>query len=149
MQLFACPVCMCPLKKEEKRYLCPHGHSFDLAKEGYVHLLPANRMHAKLPGDGKEMLAAPRHLFQLKEAVYAQPYENETKDTAYAGFTFLKRVPVRGEITLKNGNAVRDLFTMTPYHWKTSVEDREKLEALTGLTTEIGFDFVCYRRQEG
>lgn len=277
MQLFACPVCMCLLKKEEKRYLCPHGHSFDLAKEGYVHLLPANRMHAKLPGDGKEMLAArrrifdaghyepfsdclnalvleltdqaekpvildagcgegyytgrllcalhergvdawaagfdiskvavrmaakrypslelavgsayhmpvadrsvdcltsvfapivpgefarvtkpggvlilavaaPRHLFQLKEAVYAQPYENETKDTAYAGFTFLKRVPVRGEITLKNGNAVRDLFTMTPYHWKTSVEDREKLEALTGLTTEIGFDFVCYRRQEG
>lgn len=39
--------------------------------------------------------------------------------------------------------------TLQPYHWKTSVEDREKLEALTGLTTEIGFDFVCYRRQEG
>lgn len=277
MQLFACPVCMCPLEKEEKRYLCPRGHSFDLAKEGYVHLLPANRMHAKLPGDGKEMLtarrrildagyyepfsdclnalvlalteraempvildagcgegyytgkllralrerglgarvagfdiskiavrmaakrepglelavgsvfhmpvtdqsvdclisifapivseefarvikpggslvlavAAPRHLFQLKEAVYAQPYENETKDTVYAGFTFQERVPVRGEITLTSGEAARDLFTMTPYHWKTSVEDREKLNALTGLTTEIGFDFLCYRRQEG
>ena len=73
MQLFACPVCMCPLKKEEKRYLCPHGHSFDLAKEGYVHLLPANRMHAKLPGDGKEMLAARRRIF---DAGHYEPFSD-------------------------------------------------------------------------
>lgn len=73
MQLFACPVCMCPLKKEEKRYLCPHGHSFDLAKEGYVHLLPANRMHAKLPGDGKEMLAARRRIL---DAGHYEPFSD-------------------------------------------------------------------------
>lgn len=275
MSLFACPVCMGELVREARRYACPNGHSFDLAREGYVHLLPANRMHAKLPGDGKEMLAArrrildagyyepfsdclntlalaltaetgrpvildagcgegyytgrlcaalcgrgvearvlgldiakpavrmaakrypglelavgsvfhmpvasgavdcltsvfapivpaeyarvvkpggvmilavaaPRHLYQLKRAVYERPYENETKDTPYEGFALLKRVPVRGEITLDGGEAVRDLFTMTPYHWKTSIADREKLNALTGLTTEIGFDFLCYRRQ--
>ena len=40
----------------------PAWAQLDLAKEGYVHLLPANRMHAKLPGDGKEMLAARRRI---------------------------------------------------------------------------------------
>ena len=124
--------------------------SVDCLTSVFAPIVPGEFARVTKPGGVLILaVAAPRHLFQLKEAVYAQPYENETKDTAYAGFTFLKRVPVRGEITLKNGNAVRDLFTMTPYHWKTSVEDREKLEALTGLTTEIGFDFVCYRRQEG
>ncbi len=39
-------------------YSCPAGHSFDLAREGYVHLLPANRMHSKMPGDDKGMAAA-------------------------------------------------------------------------------------------
>ena len=124
--------------------------SVDCLTSVFAPIVPGEFARVTKPGGVLILaVAAPRHLFQLKEAVYAQPYENETKDTAYAGFTFLKRVPVRGEITLKNGNAVRDLFTMTPYHWNTSVEDREKLEALTGLTTEIGFDFVCYRRQEG
>ena len=34
------------------------GHSFDIAREGYTHLLPANRKHSKAPGDDKAMAAA-------------------------------------------------------------------------------------------
>ena len=56
--LFCCPVCGGALTREETRYLCPNGHSFDLAREGYVNLLPANRQHSKAPGDDKEMTAA-------------------------------------------------------------------------------------------
>lgn len=58
MSLFCCPLCAAPLARGEHAYACPNGHSFDLAKEGYVHLLPANRMHSKNPGDDKEMAAA-------------------------------------------------------------------------------------------
>lgn len=56
--LFCCPICGAELRREEHRYLCPGGHSFDLAKEGYVNLLPANRQHSKAPGDDKDMAAA-------------------------------------------------------------------------------------------
>jgi len=56
--LFSCPVCGRALTKEPGRYLCPAGHSFDLAREGYVNLLPANRQHSKAPGDDREMTAA-------------------------------------------------------------------------------------------
>jgi len=56
--LFACPICGGALTREPGRYLCPAGHSFDIAKEGYVNLLPANRQHSKAPGDDKAMAAA-------------------------------------------------------------------------------------------
>ena len=56
--LFRCPLCARPLDRQETRYLCPQGHSFDRAAAGYVHLLPANKKHAKDPGDDKGMAAA-------------------------------------------------------------------------------------------
>ena len=56
--LFRCPLCRAPLTREAGRYLCPAGHSFDLASAGYVHLLPANRKHSRQPGDDREMVAA-------------------------------------------------------------------------------------------
>ena len=251
---------------------CAKGHSFDVAKEGYVHLLGADRMHTRAPGDSKEMVAArraflaggyyapfaqalcalleqelaghrtplvldagcgdgyytaaaaralpqasiaafdvskpavraaavetrglanvqcavagsfaipilsetadavcnifspaapvefarvlrrggaliyavpgPRHLFGLKEVLYDTPYENPLQDTAYAGFALEKRVPVRTVFTLR-GEAIRQLFAMTPYYWKTPREGAERLAACSELTTEAAFDFVLYRR---
>ena len=56
--LFICPICALALTREANRYTCPAGHSFDLAREGYVNLLPPNRQHSKAPGDDKEMTAA-------------------------------------------------------------------------------------------
>ena len=56
--LFRCPLCAAALTREEKRKPCPTGHSFDRAAAGYVHLLPANKMHSKDPGDDKGMATA-------------------------------------------------------------------------------------------
>lgn len=56
--LFVCPVCRESLEQQEGRYACTGGHSFDIAKEGYVNLLPANRQHSKAPGDDKAMAQA-------------------------------------------------------------------------------------------
>ena len=58
MSLFTCPICAAPLVREGRAYLCPNRHSYDVAKEGYVHLLPANKKHSANPGDDKEMAAA-------------------------------------------------------------------------------------------
>ena len=56
--LFVCPLCAAPLERGEGVYACPGGHRFDIAREGYVHLLPANKKHAKNPGDDRDMAAA-------------------------------------------------------------------------------------------
>lgn len=58
--IFTCPICKQRLNRSENVYTCPNGHSYDIASEGYVHLLPPNRMHSKAPGDTKQMVASRR-----------------------------------------------------------------------------------------
>lgn len=60
MSLFRCPLCAGPLEREAHTYRCPNGHSFDRAKEGYVHLLPPNQKHSASPGDDRDMVSARR-----------------------------------------------------------------------------------------
>lgn len=44
----------------EKSLVCPKGHSFDRARQGYVNLLPVQNKHSLSPGDAKDMLLARR-----------------------------------------------------------------------------------------
>jgi 23S rRNA (guanine745-N1)-methyltransferase len=62
--LYVCPVCgeSLQLNQSGKSYACQNRHSFDLAKEGYLNLLPVQDKHSKEPGDSKEMMIA-RRLF--------------------------------------------------------------------------------------
>lgn len=64
MGIFACPVCGAPLAREEKVCRCANGHSYDIAKEGYVYLLPPNKRHSADPGDSREMIAARRRFLE-------------------------------------------------------------------------------------
>ncbi|MFJ2861275.1 putative RNA methyltransferase [Kitasatospora sp. NPDC087314] len=52
----ACPLCAQDLTRHERALRCPAGHSFDLAKQGYVSLL-AGDAHTGT-GDTAEMVAA-------------------------------------------------------------------------------------------
>ena len=58
MVRLCCPVCAGVLEKRAGSYVCPKGHSFDLAKSGYVNLLlnSAQGRH----GDDKLMVRARR-----------------------------------------------------------------------------------------
>jgi 23S rRNA (guanine745-N1)-methyltransferase len=50
-----CPICRAPTHRVDRSLVCPRGHSFDLAREGYVNFLRSNH-----PGDTREMLASRR-----------------------------------------------------------------------------------------
>lgn len=45
--------------------LCPRGHSFDIARSGYINLLQPQERRAKRPGDTPEAVAARRRLHDL------------------------------------------------------------------------------------
>lgn len=60
LSFFRCPLCGGPLTGAPGGLRCPGRHSFDRAREGYVHLLPANQKHSRAPGDDKGMAAARR-----------------------------------------------------------------------------------------
>ncbi len=267
---FVCSVCRSPLERLDHAMVCGKGHSFDVARQGYVNLLTPDQMHSKLPGDTKEMVASrrdfleagyyaafrgalcglaaeylsgkedafaadvgcgegyytgglrealpraeilgfdiskaavkaaagkykgvsfavassfslpladgscdlltdvfsplvpeefarvlkpggfflyavpsERHLYGLKEILYERPYENVRRDTDYTGFSFVERRQVRDVIRIPDAETARALFEMTPYYWKTGIEGSRRLLETSGFSTEIGFDFLVYRR---
>ncbi len=271
--LFCCPICAQGLDRQDSRYLCPQGHSFDRAAAGYVHLLPANKMHSKDPGDDKGMATArnrflsgdyyaplrdalaelalayapkgadildagcgegyysaalyralvqggkaprmagvdlskhalrraakrekaiefavasvydlpvadrqadllvncfsplaleeflrvlrpgglyfyvvpgARHLWELKEVLYPNPYPNEEKLTPYRGLRYLEVKEVDGSIHLPDQQTISDLFQMTPYFWKTPKEGAQRLSQLTELDTTISFRIHVFRKE--
>lgn len=58
MKEIVCPVCREELIREEGRWRCAKGHSYDIASQGYVNLLLSSQKHAKVPGDSREMVEA-------------------------------------------------------------------------------------------
>jgi 23S rRNA (guanine745-N1)-methyltransferase len=56
--------CGLPLAADERRWSCGRGHSYDIARSGYVNLLQPQERRARLPGDNRELLAARRRLFE-------------------------------------------------------------------------------------
>lgn len=56
----ACPLDNAPLRSNGHAWVCPSGHSFDIASQGYTHLLPVQNKRSRDPGDSKEMVAARR-----------------------------------------------------------------------------------------
>ncbi len=56
----ACPLDGGPLQRDGAAWRCTAGHSFDIAREGHVNLLPVQQKRSRDPGDSKEMVAARR-----------------------------------------------------------------------------------------
>lgn len=55
-----CPLCNQTLLKQDRTYRCCSGHSFDIARQGYVNLLPVQMKHSLAPGDTKEQVQSRR-----------------------------------------------------------------------------------------
>lgn len=266
--LLCCPICGQPLERLERSYVCPKRHCYDVAKEGYVNLLPANRKNSKDPGDDKDMVAArtrfldaghyaplrnalaalvleenpgtvldsgcgegyytagicgalggqaravgvdlsrsalkkaarrtreaefavasvyhlpvahrsvdlllncfsplaaeefrrvlkpggtflyvvpgAKHLWELKQVLYENPYENAEEEIAYEGFSYERILPVEFTMEL-DAPALKDLFQMTPYCWKTPKAGVERMNALDSLKVSASFRIHVFRSEK-
>lgn len=69
---YLCPICAASLllTPSAKSYVCENNHHFDLAKEGYLNLLPVQFKHSSEPGDNKQMMQARR---EFLEAGFYEP----------------------------------------------------------------------------
>lgn len=78
-----CPVCGAPLTMEKPAWKCENNHSFDVARQGYVNLLPVTQKHSLHPGDTAAMVAARRDFLN---AGYYAPIAEKMRElvAAYA-----------------------------------------------------------------
>ncbi|MDR5866731.1 putative RNA methyltransferase [Halomonas koreensis] len=63
-EALACPLDGDPLERSDGAWRCAAGHSFDIARQGYVHLLPVQNKRSRDPGDSKAMVAARRRFLE-------------------------------------------------------------------------------------
>lgn len=83
LENLSCPMDASRLELKQASLVCAHGHTFDLAKTGYVNLLPVQNKRSKDPGDSKEMVAA-RQTFLNQQHYF--PIVKEIVASAPAGF---------------------------------------------------------------
>lgn len=55
-----CPICGALLIKQDRRYVCERNHSFDIARQGHVNLLPVQNKRSLNPGDTAQQVAGRR-----------------------------------------------------------------------------------------
>ena len=92
------------------------------------------------------VIPAKRHLWELKQTLYDEPYENEVKSYALEGFSLLEKAEVCEQIRLESQTDIQQLFSMTPYYYKTSAAGQALLAARDTLETQIAFELLEYRK---
>lgn len=100
--LFQCPVCNQSLTKADKVFRCAQGHTYDIARQGYVNLLLPQHTGQGNPGDTIEMLRS-------RQAFLNKGYYQEFSDQVNA--TVLSALPVDRPITLLDAGCGEGYYT--------------------------------------
>ena len=91
--------------------------------------------------------AGKRHLWGLKEVLYASPYENDEALLPAESFVLLEERRFGNRVTLTGSEQIASLLSMTPYAYRTPRDGKERLAALESLTTELDFLLRIYRKK--
>ena len=101
-----------------------------------------------LKSGGVFIMAIPgvMHLYDLKKVIYDTPYKNTVEDTLLEGFELLSDEPLTYKMQLGTSEAVKNLFMMTPYAYRTGAEGRGRVGSLESLECTADFRIFVYRR---
>ena len=91
---------------------------------------------------------SPRHLFELKAVAYDEPYENKPNVYGLNKFELTSEEIFEYTRCIETTQDILDLFSMTPYLYKTSSEGIERLKALDELTVTCGFSIQVYTKKQ-
>lgn len=109
-------------------------------KEFFRILKPGGSLFSVVPGK--------MHLFGLKEVLYDTPYVNDEKLPFTERLTLIKTHKLTERICLTCPEDIDAVFRMTPYYFHTSIKDKEKINGLRILETDIDFLIGEYKKNE-
>lgn len=88
------------------------------------------------------------HLFELKQAVYDNPYRNEPAPLEMQGYSLVDKREVSYTIDLDDNSDIKNLFMMTPYYYKTGAIEQSRLNTLQSLSVSVRFLILIYKKCE-
>jgi len=80
-----------------------------------------------------------KHLLTLKKLIYENVILNKLPDRNIEGLKLIESHTVKDIIHLETNSDILNLFMMTPYYYKTSKSDQDKINKIDRLSTEIEF----------
>lgn len=101
-----------------------------------------------LEGNGIFIFVYPaeEHLFELKAAIYDTPYKNNPEDTCLAGLTHVETKRLTYKMSFETPDAIKNLFMMTPYAYRTSEMGRARVLNLEKLDCTADFYIGIYKK---
>ncbi len=88
--------------------------------------------------------AGKEHLMGLKSSIYDTARENDGRADMPKGMRLLEERRVLFDITVECQKDIQSLFSMTPYYWRTSPKDSEKLQNIDSLSTAVDMMIALY-----
>lgn len=89
-----------------------------------------------------------KHLLGLKAAIYENPYLNDVPNAEIKSFACVKTSQVKINLRLDSNDSILNLFKMTPYYYKTGIDDQQKINNLYYLETQAEFEIRIYRKEK-
>lgn len=111
---------------------------------------PAAEFARILAPGGKVIMAVPgtEHLWELKQAIYDEPYKNDEDKHSLEGFRLSRREKLSYKARVEGKENVQALFSMTPYIHRTGKESMDRLRAIDNIELTLSFVLLCYEREE-
>lgn len=102
-----------------------------------------------LKGGGVLVKAVPLedHLWELKCALYDEPYKNKPEKRDDELFRLVSTEELKYTISLTCSEDIMNLFRMTPYYYKTGREETQKLMSLNELQVTVHFGVELYEKR--
>ncbi len=111
---------------------CPYGEFYRVLKNNGILI---------------KVVPLAEHLWELKKAVYEKPYKNKPEITDETLFERIYQKEIKYKINIESNEQIQNLFTMTPYYYKTSKDDFNKLSCIERLEVTAHFCIEIYKKR--
>ncbi|MCE2593928.1 23S rRNA (guanine(745)-N(1))-methyltransferase [Motilimonas cestriensis] len=123
------------------------GQQFDCITRIYAPS-DANELQRVLKNDGCVISVSPgpRHLFQLKQAIYDTPQPHSDAPSEIEGLMVVEQVALTYPITLTHSQDIANLLEMTPFAYKLTATQKQQLSSQS-LTLDLDFKIEVFKKQ--
>lgn len=85
------------------------------------------------------------HLIEMKELLYENPYKNDEKAPDSQNLKLVSTTKV-GQVVKIGREDLIELFSMTPYFYRTSEENKQKLNLVDSINLTVEFVILEYKK---
>lgn len=99
----------------------------------------------KKDGTLYSVIPGAEHLWQIKQVVYDKPYKNDEKAPIVENLQLVSQTRVKENVKIPQQD-IKELFAMTPYFYRTSAENKARLNTVSSLDLTVDFIILEYKK---